>query len=60
VRRDLTHAEVMAAWRVDAELYGHTPSQTIGFVNALADVEDAEAQRRASPVVLVLAGEARG
>jgi hypothetical protein len=39
---------------------GHTVAQTIGFVNALADVEDAEAQRRASPVVLVLAGEARG
>jgi hypothetical protein len=34
---------------------GHTVAQTIGFVNALADVADAQAQRRASPVVFVLA-----
>ena len=36
----MTHAEALAAWRVDAELHGHTPSQTIAFVSELEDIAD--------------------
>ena len=42
MRRDLTHAEMMESWRVDGERNGHTPSQTIGFGNALAGVEESQ------------------
>jgi hypothetical protein len=46
-RRPLTHAEALAAWRVDSELRGgHSPEQTIGFVSALMDLED---ERRVLP-----------
>src|SRR3954447_19619267 len=30
---------VWQAWRVDGELHGHTPMQTIGFMRELADIE---------------------
>ena len=55
VRRQLTYAEVLSSWRIDGETRGHTVQETIGFVSELQDVADAEAQRRASPVVFVLA-----
>jgi hypothetical protein len=57
VRRDLTHAEVLSSWRINGETRGHTVQETIGFVNELQDVADAEAQRRASPVFLAGACE---
>jgi hypothetical protein len=54
--RDLTHAEVLSSWRVDGELYGHTPSQTIQFVSALVDVADEQERQRALPAFLVPTG----
>jgi hypothetical protein len=55
--RPLTHAECLEAWRVDSELNGgYLPSQTIGFVSALMDLEDDE-QSRAVPGNVILAGD---
>jgi hypothetical protein len=52
----LTHADVLDSWRVHGELNGHSPSQTIQFVGDLMDVADAQAQRRALSVAVILAG----
>jgi hypothetical protein len=50
--RRLTHAEALAAWRVDGELRGgHTVQQTLGFIGALMDLEDEQAQRRAYAIL---------
>ena len=38
----------MLAWRVDGELHGHSPAQTIGFVSDSMDVADRAADQRRS------------
>jgi hypothetical protein len=54
--RRLTAADALAAWRVDSEIAGgHLPSQTIGFVSALMDLEDERS--RALPSNVILAGD---
>ena len=54
-RRPLTAAEVLQAWRVDAELAGcHLPSLTIGLVSELEDIADGRSSREWVPPVGVV------
>jgi hypothetical protein len=46
----MTAAEAMQAWRVHAELYGHTPQQTIAFVSDLQDLAERQAGLTAGAV----------
>ena len=49
-------AEALDSWRVDVELRGgHRPSETIGFVAALMDLDDQ--QSRALPPGVILASD---
>ena len=49
-------AEALDSWRVDGELRGgHRPSETIGFVAALMDLDDQ--QSRALPPGVILASD---
>jgi hypothetical protein len=56
VRRRLTAADCLAAWRVDSELRGgHSPSQVIAFVSELEDLADERSQQL--PPGVILAGD---
>lgn len=42
-----------AWWRLDAEIYGHSPAETIAYASALMDDEDRQQRAGAGRMVLI-------